>query len=67
MIEFAPKLTFGPAAADWQERLNMDRMRHYRAERAKKIMRKHGIPVLLEAVPANIRYLTGLRGYEYPM
>ena len=67
MIKLAPKLTFGPAAADWQERLNMDRMRHYRAERAKKIMRKHGIPALLEAVPANIRYLTGLRGYDYPM
>jgi len=67
MIKLAPKLTFGPAAADWQERLNMDRMRHYRAERAKIIMRKHGIPALLEAVPANIRYLTGLRGYDYPM
>lgn len=67
MITLAPKLTFGPAAADWQERLNMDRMRNYRAERAKKIMRKHGIPALLEAVPANIRYLTGLRGYDYPM
>ncbi|MCZ6450607.1 MAG: M24 family metallopeptidase [Deltaproteobacteria bacterium] len=67
MIKLAPKLTFGPAAADWQERLNMDRMRNYRAERAKKIMRKYGIPALLEAVPANIRYLTGLRGYDYPM
>jgi Xaa-Pro aminopeptidase len=41
MVRFAPKLTFGPAAADWQE--------------------------LLEAAPANIRYLTALRGYDYPM
>lgn len=67
MVKFAPKLTFGPEIADWQARINTERMRRYRAERAKTMMRKHGIPALLEAVPANIRYLTALRGYEYPM
>jgi Xaa-Pro aminopeptidase len=67
MVKFAPKLLFGPAAADWQERLNTERMRQYREERAKQIMRKHGIAALLEASPANIRYLTALRGYDYPM
>ncbi|MBI2986691.1 MAG: aminopeptidase P family protein [Deltaproteobacteria bacterium] len=67
MVRFAPKLTFGPATADWQERLNVDRMRQYRMERAGKIMRKNGIPALLEASHANIRYLTGLKGFAYPM
>ncbi|MFQ5850667.1 MAG: M24 family metallopeptidase [Candidatus Binatia bacterium] len=67
MVRMAPKPTFGAATADWQERINTERMRQQRAERAKKIMRKHGIPALLEAVPANTRYLTGLRGFDYPM
>ena len=67
MVNFASKLTFGPATADWQERLNVDRMRQYRAERARNIMKKNGLPVLLEASGVNIRYLTGLRGFAYPM
>jgi Xaa-Pro aminopeptidase len=67
MVRLASKLTFGGAAADWQERINMERMRQYRMERARKIMRKNGIPVLLEASAANIRYLTALRGFNYPM
>lgn len=67
MVRLASKLTFGPETADWQERLNMDRMRQYRVDRARKIMRKNGIPVLLEASGVNIRYLTGLRGFAYPM
>ena len=64
MVKMAPKLTFGPLAADWQERINTERMRQERAERAKKIMRKNGIATLLEAVPAHTRYLTGLKGFD---
>lgn len=67
MVKMAPKLTFGPAIADWQERINPDRMRRQRQERAQKIMKKNGIPVILEAGTPNIRYLTGLRGFDYPM
>ncbi|MEE9568289.1 MAG: aminopeptidase P family N-terminal domain-containing protein, partial [Candidatus Binatia bacterium] len=63
----ASKLTYGNEISDWQERLNTDRMRRERIERARKIMRKHHIPVLLEANSSNIRYLTGLRGFNYPM
>jgi len=58
----ASKLTFGPAIADWQERINEARMREYRANRARQIMRQHGVPAMLEATTMNIRYLTGLRG-----
>lgn len=67
MVRFAPKLTFGAETTDWQERINADRMRRYRQERAKQIMRKHGIAALLEATSANVRYLTGTKGYEFPM
>ncbi|MFB3885005.1 MAG: M24 family metallopeptidase [Thermodesulfobacteriota bacterium] len=67
MVRMAPKLTFGGASADWQERFNFTRMREYRAGRARQMMHKYGIPVLLEGGPANIRYLTGTKGYENPM
>ncbi len=67
MVMMAPKLTFGGASADWQERINFPRMREKRAERARQTMRKHGLPVMLEGGPANIRYLTGTKGYENPM
>ena len=49
MIQYAPKLTFGPEAADWQERFNPDRMRRQRVDRAQSLMRKHGIATILEA------------------
>ena len=65
--QYASKLIYGNEVSDWQERLNTDRMRRERAERAKRIMREHGIPALLEANSANIRYLTGLKGFNYPM
>src|SRR4030042_5461726 len=66
MVRMAPKLSFGGSSADWQERFNFVRMREYRAERARQLMRKRSLPVMLEAVPPNIRYLTGLKGYENP-
>ena len=42
-------------------------MRRQRFERAQVIMRKHGVAALLEANHHNIRYLTALRGFIYPM
>lgn len=66
MSTMSSKLTFGAATADWQERINTARMREYRANRAKNIMRRLGIPALMEASLANIRYLTGLTGYPQP-
>jgi len=43
MVQYTPKLTFGPEVADWQERLNPERMRSGRAARAQMLMRKYGI------------------------
>ena len=67
MVQYSPKLTFGPETADWQERLNPDRMRRQRVERAQMLMRKYGIAAILEANHQNIRYLTALKGFAYPM
>ena len=49
MIQYAPKLTYGPQVADWQERLNPERMRRQRVARAQRIMKQHGVAALLEA------------------
>ena len=65
MVRMASKLTFGTSIADWQERIDVARMRAERAERARKLMREHDIPVLLAARADNTRYLTGLRGPEF--
>ncbi|MBI4331130.1 MAG: aminopeptidase P family protein [Chloroflexi bacterium] len=62
MVRMAEKLMFGHGISDWQERINVARMREERAARARKIMRQHGIPVLLAWSGDNVRYLTGLRG-----
>ena len=62
MVQYASKLTFGPETADWQERLNSERMRNQRVARAQTIMKKHGVAALLEANHHNIRYLTALTG-----
>ncbi|MGH7770612.1 MAG: M24 family metallopeptidase [Candidatus Binatia bacterium] len=65
MVTMAPKLTFGPTIADWQERINVERMNRERAEKARQTLRKHNVPALLAARPENTRYLTALRGPEF--
>lgn len=61
MVTMASKLTFSNNVADWQERINVSRLREERAARARQIMRKHGIAMLLASGEPNVRYLTGLR------
>ena len=65
MIRMAPKLTFGTSISDWQERINVERMRRERAEKARNALRKWNVAALLAASPENTRYLTGLRGPEF--
>jgi Xaa-Pro aminopeptidase len=61
----ASKLTFGTAIADWQERINVERMRTERADKARQVLKKHGVAAMLAARPENTRYLSGLRGAEF--
>ncbi len=56
MVRIAPKLTFGVGNADWQERINVERLREERAERARQVMRKRGIPAILATENSNLRY-----------
>src|SRR5918999_1269511 len=50
---------FGIAGLDWQQRVNWDRMRTYRTERAREMMKKHGLGAMLCMYDENVRYLTG--------
>ena len=38
---------FGIAGMDWQQRVNWDRLRKYRIERAREMMKKHGLGAML--------------------
>jgi len=65
MVRLAEGLKFGAGVADWQERINVERLRTGRAERARTVLRARGVPAILAARPENTRYLTGLRGPEF--
>ena len=65
MVRASAKLTFGTGMADWQERINVSRMRVERADKARQAMRKHGVAALLATQGHDFRYLTGLRGPEW--
>jgi hypothetical protein len=65
MVKMASKLTFGTAMSDWQERINVERMRREWADKARQVMKKHGVAAILATGAHNTRYLTGLRGAEF--
>ena len=44
---------------DWQQRVNWDRLRKYRTERAREMMKKHGLGAMLCMYDENVRYITG--------
>ena len=50
---------FGIAGMDWQQRVNWDRLREYRIERARTMMKKHGLGAMLCMYDENVRYITG--------
>ena len=49
---------FGITGVDWQQRINWDRLRNYRIERARQKMKEHGIGAMLLMYDENIRYVT---------
>ena len=49
---------FGIAGMDWQQRVNWDRLREYRIERARTMMKKHGLGAVLCMYDENVRYIT---------
>ncbi len=50
--------TFGTVGLDWQQRINWDRLRTYRLERAREHMKAAGLSALVLMYDENIRYVT---------
>ena len=50
---------FGIAGLDWQQRVNWERLREYRIDRARAMMKKHGLGAMLCMYDENVRYVTG--------
>src|SRR5487761_2343993 len=48
----------GMVGLDWQERVNWDRLRKYRLERARERMKGHGGGAMLLMYDENVRYVT---------
>ena len=49
---------FGIVGVDWQQRINWDRLRTYRLERARERMKAAGLSALVLMYDENIRYVT---------
>jgi Xaa-Pro dipeptidase len=49
----------GIVGLDWQQRINWDRLRKYRTERARERMKAHGLGAMLLMYDENVRYVTG--------
>ncbi|TDJ46880.1 MAG: aminopeptidase P family protein [Gammaproteobacteria bacterium] len=49
---------FGMVGVDWQERINWDRLRTYRLDRARERMKAAGLSALVLMYDENIRYVT---------
>ena len=50
--------SFGMVGLDWQQRINWERLRTYRLERARAKMKEHGLSALILMYDENIRYVT---------
>ena len=69
-------MSFGKLAVDWEERVNFDRMRRERIDRAKAMCKKYGLAAVLLLHGDNVRYVGGgdsvhmfhgFSGYRYAL
>jgi len=58
--EYLPRRVYSTTATDWQGRVNFDRLRRDRLDRAKQQMKKHDLQGLVLFVGENVRYVTGV-------
>ncbi len=65
MVKLAPALLFGINMVDYQERINVERMRKHRAERLQKIIKGHGLSACLLTREEDQRYATGVISAGY--
>jgi Xaa-Pro dipeptidase len=52
------KEAFGVLSTDWKEGINWERVRNYRLDRARAMMKKHGLGAILCMYDENLRYIS---------
>ena len=57
----------GTAAVDWEERIDIKRMREERLAKGKKVLKEAGVDALFLFRLENVKYLTGYRVHDWPM
>lgn len=50
--------SFGLVGTDWQQRINWNRLREYRLDRAREAMKRAGLGAMLVMYDENVRYVT---------
>lgn len=58
---------FGMMAVDWEERIDFDRMRRERLQKARDAMERAGLDALFVFALEDVRYLTGFRSHLGPV
>src|SRR3954469_16844344 len=58
--EHDPRRVYSTTSTDWQARVDFDRLRRDRLERARMMMEKNDLGALVCFVGENVRYLTGV-------
>jgi Xaa-Pro aminopeptidase len=58
---------FGMMGVDWEERVNFDRMRRERLQKAQAALEKTGVDALFVFSLEDVRYLTGFRSHLGPV
>ncbi len=58
---------FGMMGVDWEERIDFDRMRRERLQKAKDAIEKAGVDALFVFALEDVRYLTGYRNHLGPV
>ena len=57
---YSPRRLYSITGADWEPRINFDRMRKERLARAKEAMERHDLGAMVLYHGANVRYITGV-------
>jgi Xaa-Pro dipeptidase len=50
--------SFGLVGTDWQQRINWERLRKYRLNRAREAMKRNGLGAMLAMYDENVRYIS---------
>jgi len=58
--EYLPRQLYSTTATDWQERVNFERLRNQRLQRAKQMIEKHDLGAVVLFAGENLRYVTGV-------